>query len=390
MVTAKEILIKRYYHENSRQRGNEIVRQFIIDRQLVLTGGLIIDFALKLKGERGIYEDYDVSDYDFFSMDNAKDASDLFNILRGEFENISLLPGIHPTTVKIFIYKDCIADITYATEKSFKEMEKTSFMYNGMKCRSVYLQYPDIHRALTYPYENEPKETINNRWMKDFNRFLMLYKHYPLKVKEITIAPTKSADVPGIISGITAIKYYMGDDKIYDCVRLMSKADYKSFLLENGKHIKDIKNYKSYAELLPERSEMKFKDMPITILVSRNKTSVVGNYVSLNFSINYAFSMFRITNDEWYNYAYSKLLEIAYHCYKANKPDKCMPSIIVYGEELENQVVEYFNENPDKRVPQVHIKTGDDESVIEEQIAKLPYDYEYIDAVYNLDGTIKN
>ena len=43
-----------------------IVKQFIISNDLILVGGMAIDFALKLKGDQ-IYTDDQLPDYDFDS-----------------------------------------------------------------------------------------------------------------------------------------------------------------------------------------------------------------------------------------------------------------------------------------------------------------------------------
>jgi hypothetical protein len=426
-MLAKKILIERYYHADSRSRGNEIVRQFIIDRQLIVTGGLVIDFALKRNGHKGIYESYEVPDYDFFSPDNATDASDLFKILmKAGFENISLLPGIHPSTVKIFVFKDCIADITYMDKRLFKEMGKSAFIYDEMKVRNPYYQFADMHRALSFPYENEPRETINNRWKKDFERFVLLYPNRSSTISDDnmdttagTLVTSQSLEYP--IAGRSAINFYLNKSETPDAVYLMTPSDYKSFLSSNGKHIRDMEMYKSYQELMPERTEMLFRDKPLTILHCRNKTSIyypdeqkvkqkefirkAKSYlniastrqketyakcvVSLNFCITYAFSMFQITDDKWYDEAYRELLALAYVAYRDCVTD-LFPSIITYGDEMPNPIIEYTTEHPEARVPQVHIKSEDNEDVVATQVAKLPYDFSYDPSVYLLDGKIKD
>ena len=57
----------------------DIVKQFIISYDLVLVGGMAIDFALKLKGNQ-IYTDDQLPDYDFYSSDAMNDAIELANI----------------------------------------------------------------------------------------------------------------------------------------------------------------------------------------------------------------------------------------------------------------------------------------------------------------------
>lgn len=462
---SRKILTERYYHAESRAKGNEIVRQFIIDRQLIVTGGLVIDCALKRAGKKGIYEDFEVPDYDFFSRDNAKDASDLFKILmKAGFENLSLLPGIHPSTVKVFIFKDCIADITYASKSLFKEMEKSVFIYDDMRMRGLNFQYADIHRALSYPYENEPRETINNRWKKDFERFIMLkdinseelfspkseiverLKGY-IDNPRIPAFQPEFADYP--IAGLKAINYYYPvfshsekitisshpekittssysekittssqngekpvfsqEEKKQDNVYLMTKSDYEKFLTNNGKFIKELKSFKPYREILPARSEFLFKGIPTTILHCDHKTSIINigkhKIVSLNFCIMYAFGMYLMSRSMKdseklppYFVYYVQLLDIAFIAYSSlsektdgpssrEKLEYYFPSPLTYGEEIENPILSYMAEHPEAKIPQVHIKTEDDEDVIAEQLGKLPYGFKYDPNVYELDGS---
>ena len=58
----------------------DIVKEFIIDKQLILYGGQSIDFALRLKGDY-IYTDDVIPDYDFYSFNHFNDAYELGLIL---------------------------------------------------------------------------------------------------------------------------------------------------------------------------------------------------------------------------------------------------------------------------------------------------------------------
>ena len=51
----------------------DIVKKFIVDRKLILFGGLAIDYALRLKGDK-IYSDTKRPDLDFLSPRNVDDA----------------------------------------------------------------------------------------------------------------------------------------------------------------------------------------------------------------------------------------------------------------------------------------------------------------------------
>lgn len=398
-----KILYDLYYHKDSRKLATEIVREFIISKRLIVTGGLVVDFALRLKGQK-IYEDYVVPDYDFFSTQNVRDACELFNLLRKSgLTNISLVTGIHPTTVKVFVYKDCVADITFAYESLFKDMKKSALTYDGMLFRNPEIQYVDMHRALTYPYENEPRETINNRWIKDFERFCLLYAlTNPESISMNPVQPNMdriAQDNNYVHAGLYAIKFYLERYKIakvdaVDHVYLMNDSDRNAFLIKNGGKIRNQQRFKAFGELLPARTEMTVSGVKYTILHCLNKTAVynVGKatIVSVNFCIIYCFSMYRITGDEKYNTYYHMLLGLVYNAYKVGNTD-LYPSIVTYGDELENPVVKFMSEHPELRMTQVHISADNSPEENEEEISKLPWDFKYDESVFVLDGSaIKN
>jgi len=446
-IIAEKIMVDRYYHRDSRKKANEIVHDFIVAKQLIITGGLVIDFALRLKGEK-IYEDFAVPDYDFFSADNAHDACELFEILRSSgLTDISLLPGIHPSTIKIFVYKDCIADITFAYKSLFEDMKKSALIYNNMMFRNPLIQYVDMHRALSYPYENEPRETINNRWVKDFERFCRLYKHYSVDYSDKRVDMSRAFTFKGgdiksqlnlseldfsyVVAGKHAIEYYLSK---YDCMPqqrlddsityLMDDTDVKKFMIKHGKAIKDVKQYKPYGEIMPERTEMTIGDMKYVILHCSNKTGVYNiedqqtaikqtiknaylrvakaenqeanqiansRIVCVNFCIMYCFAMYRINKNselgKTYWLYYSSLLDLVYKAYTEGIVD-LYPAVTIYGEEKDNPIIAYASEHPEAKVGQVHISSDNTNDENEDNLAKLPWDFKYEKSVYVLDGSL--
>ena len=68
------------YTENFNQvlKGLDIVKDFIIENKLIITGGMAIDYALKLKGDK-LYEDNQLPDYDFYTPDVDSDVAELIN-----------------------------------------------------------------------------------------------------------------------------------------------------------------------------------------------------------------------------------------------------------------------------------------------------------------------
>jgi len=447
MALIKKLQIDKYYHHDSRDKANGIVRQFVTEKQLVITGGLVVDFALRLKGDK-IYEDFEVPDYDFFSPTNTRDACELFMMMvKAGFENVSLLPGIHPSTIKIYVFKDCVADITYINQKLFEDLKLTALTYDGMLFRHPHDQYVDMHRALSYPYENEPRETINFRWTKDFQRFIRLYSYYPVVAaaapKDIQGGSdavcgqdriggeSRGSNRIGVLSGMYAVNYFLGVKSEVDHVYLMDDTDYNEFIKSNANKIKSMKQFSAYRESLPGRTELLLDGAKYTLLRCTNKTGIYydnqaeatreavamavtrlasrsnafsggddndksrsnsdnsavcgqDRITGINFCVLYCYSMYHITGDKMYQSKYFQLLDIINTAY-VKGDTRLFPSIVVYGEEKEKPIIAYTTEHPEAKVTPVHIASDDSQDARDEAIAKLPWDFVTPD-IYNQDG----
>jgi hypothetical protein len=170
-------------------RALEIVRQFIIDRKLILFGGLAIDYALRLKGDR-IYPDDQRPDFDFISTRSVDDAYDLADILfKTGFEDVGTVRGIHVQTMRVRTDFIWVADIGYAPPEVFNNIP--TFVYNGMLVVHPDYQRMDMHLAFCFPFNNPPHEDVFNRWSKDLKRFNLLEKYYPIVAEDSNITFNK-------------------------------------------------------------------------------------------------------------------------------------------------------------------------------------------------------
>jgi hypothetical protein len=155
-----------------------IVKKFILDRQRILVGGMAIDFALRLKGNK-LYNDNKLPDYDFWSPEFHKDAYDLSDILSKKYDKVSAINAQHISTMRVRVNFVVVADITYCPLNLYNATKTLS--YNGIRFIHPHYQMIDQHRALSLPYENPPRETIiGKRWKNDIERFDMLYKYYKI------------------------------------------------------------------------------------------------------------------------------------------------------------------------------------------------------------------
>jgi len=179
----------------------EIVKQFIIDRGLILFGGLAIDYALRLKGSK-IYPDIQRPDFDCISTRSVNDAYDLADILhKAGFESVGAIRGIHIQTMKVRTNFIWVADIGYTPPNIFNIIP--TFDYQGMKVVHPDYQRMDMHFAFCFPFSGAPREVVFHRWEKDLNRFNLIEKYYPIiqKVPKIEKLITKKCTLSVPIIG---------------------------------------------------------------------------------------------------------------------------------------------------------------------------------------------
>lgn len=172
-----------------------VVKEFIIERELIVYGGSAIDYALRLHGDK-IYPDdmLTVPDLDFYSPKNVEHAYELATILYGMGHNESrAINAQHMETMRVDLMSNhWIADITYRPEEIFRQLPY--IVYNGMRIIHPDFQRIDVHSSLSFPYDNPPREVIFDRWTKDIERFNILDKYYPIKAPKETI-PLRLATV---------------------------------------------------------------------------------------------------------------------------------------------------------------------------------------------------
>ena len=155
-----------------------IVKKFIIEKQLIIFGGLAIDYALRLKGSE-IYPINQRPDFDFLSPKSIDHAYELADILyTAGFESVSAIRGIHVQTMKVRTSFIVVADIGYAPQDVFDSLPTID--YQGMKIIHPDYQRMDIHLAFCFPFSNPPREDVFHRWKKDLKRFNILENYYPI------------------------------------------------------------------------------------------------------------------------------------------------------------------------------------------------------------------
>jgi hypothetical protein len=162
-------------------RALDIVKDFIIERKLILFGGQAIDYALKLKGSY-LYPNDVRPDYDFLSPNHAKDAYDLVDILLSKgFDQVNAIRALHVQTLRVRINMIPIADVGFVPEAIFKKLPTFTYI-GGMRVVSPDYQRVDMHSALNLPFRTPSRECIFNRWKKDIKRLNLFQKFFPIEV----------------------------------------------------------------------------------------------------------------------------------------------------------------------------------------------------------------
>ena len=153
----------------------EIVEDFLSDKKRICYGGTAINNILPIQDQ--FYDkSAELPDYDFFSPDPLKDATDLADIyFKNGFSEVSAQSGMHPGTYKVFVNFIPVADITELVPELFKNLQKDSIIIDG-----IHYSSPNFLRMLGYLELSRPLGDTS-RWEKVLKRINLLNKNYPLK-----------------------------------------------------------------------------------------------------------------------------------------------------------------------------------------------------------------
>lgn len=170
----------------------DVIREFITKNNLIVYGGTALDMALRMHGDK-IYPDELPSDLDFYSAENIKHAYEIADILfKLGYNDTRTIMAAHIHTMRVDLDLDhYIADISYQPKEVFDII--STLKYQNMRIVHPFYQRIDQHSALSYPYDNPPKEVIFARWRTDIKRFNLSSKYYKFpaeydnKIKKLTL-----------------------------------------------------------------------------------------------------------------------------------------------------------------------------------------------------------
>lgn len=244
-----------------------ITRKFIIEKNLILYGGLALN--LSLPKSKKFYNTYELPDYDFFSFSAKKHARELADIYHAKgYKYIEVKPGIHYETFKVYVDFKPVADITDIPKRVFNSLleqsqkEKPAIILNNpqldMNIAPLAFLRLAIHIELSRP------DGYIERWPKIYERMTLFYNTYPLEYNE---CPEIFADEPSARVS-----------------HLVNKA--LTFIKAKGHPILGSEALKLYLKAgnvhVPNNSTLDVKMSPIEVISTEYKYTTIAlkNYLS--------------------------------------------------------------------------------------------------------------
>ena len=235
----------------------KLISKFIIKKNLILYGGLVINLLLPKKHR--FYKEYTINDYDCFSKNPIKDAYELAKLIKKSgYKYIKIKRAVHNNTYKISVYGKQFFDITFLEPSIYDILldyiknNKNSLKYYKDKYKIIPIELvkQNLYFELARPIQS------GFRWEKLYNRLELINKFYPTEksneiLKCIPIKSEYSSIVKKLLEYIKDKKIPIIDSysiKIYNncsfcCYRLTENSIYITILVKNIiESFNDIKN----------------------------------------------------------------------------------------------------------------------------------------------------
>lgn len=196
-----------------------LVKEYIIDNELMIVGGMAIDLALRIENDN-LYDDkYQIPDFDIIDPDNVLHANNIGTILcNSNLTNISIIPALHKTTVRVQMSGYTLFDSTYIPNYIYK---KIPFIhYKNIKFIHPIYQKIDQFMSLSFLFDlTGIQYNIQHRLIKDKKRKELLNTYYNL---------TSNIDISSCLKKNTLEHCLEGVD--YFCIQPIIKDLKKSII----------------------------------------------------------------------------------------------------------------------------------------------------------------
>lgn len=176
-----EILLKLNYYCKEIEGSLDTVKTFIINNKILITGGMAIDLALRLKNS-SIYNEFTIPDYDCISYQNYEVSKELTEILcKLNYPDVSMMPAIHQTTLRVKVCDYTILDCTYLPKDIYDKIPTIDV--NGFKVvHPTFIKIAQL-KSMSFLFSTTGEGyNIFYRLKKDYQRNDLLNKYYPLPI----------------------------------------------------------------------------------------------------------------------------------------------------------------------------------------------------------------
>jgi len=280
----------------------KLISKFIIKKNLILYGGLVINLILPKKYR--FYKEYTINDYDCFSKNPVEDAYELANLIKkAGYKYIKIKRAIHQNTYKISVYGKQFFDITFLESElydilsNYIKKNKSTLKYYKDKYKIIPIEMikENLYFELARPIQS------GFRWEKLYNRMGLVNKCYPTEnskdvLKCIPIKKEYSEIVKKLLEYVKDNKIPIIDSysiKIYNncslcCYRLTENSIYITLLVKNI-----IEAYKDIRGLL-NMSDSKYDIKVIRKAVNNYNKYREYDIIIINKETKQAFNIVRI------------------------------------------------------------------------------------------------
>lgn len=235
-ITDEYLLFNHNFLKDDLKKCLNLVKDYILENELMIVGGMAIDLSLRSKNTYLYNENLQIPDYDVISPDNVLHANNIGNILcNNKFKNISIIPALHKTTVRVQMSGYTLFDSTFIPKNIYN---KIPFMkYNNFKFIHPIYQKIDQYTSLSFLFEITGQAyNITHRMKKDIIRKNLLNKYYSIKINDININNLKSYKFNSINIDLNVF-----NNTIVNKIKIFNKDK----LLYNEKNL-DLNNFKNY------------------------------------------------------------------------------------------------------------------------------------------------
>lgn len=293
----------------------KIISKFVITKNLILYGGLVINLMLPKKHR--FYKDYTINDYDCYSKNPLEDSYELSQIInKKKYKYIKIRRAVHEKTYRIYVYGKQIFDITFMNKKMFDNLieynkkEVKNLKYYKSKYKIIPL---DIVKQNLY-FELSRPEQSGFRWEKIYKRLQLLENIYPIKKSKKVFKC-----IPVLKEYNTLVKRILKNIKVNRLPIIESFA--LKLYNESSNCCMRLSNDSIYITVLSTDMEKTKNDMAniINTLVEDKYTIIITKFTkndNYKYS-NYIFKIVNLKTNEYFNVI--KIIECKNECFSIDK-----------------------------------------------------------------------